>query len=514
MKALRLFLISIIIASTTACAVNPVTGRQELSLIPESQELAIGNEQYGPAQQSQGGRYTVDPEVSDYVSRVGQSVAAVSDRDLPYEFVVINDSTPNAWALPGGKIAINRGLLTELNSEAELAAVLGHEVVHAAARHGAQAMQRGMMLQTVVMASAIGAAVSDSDYGNVIVGGAQLGAQLINQSYSRDAESESDYYGMVYMKRAGYDPAAAVTLQETFVRLSEGRSPGWIEGLFASHPPSQSRVEANRQTLAELGAGGEVGRDDYLAATRRLFDTEPAYAAFDQASGLLQQGHEEDALTFVNRALSIEPEEPRFYGLRGEILMAQGEYARATEEFDKALIRDDAYFEYYLGRGLANARLNRRDRARADLERSNQLLPTAIANQRLGELSLAAGDDQAAKRYFEVAMGGQGEIAAQAQAAYIRLDIKDNVSRYVAAQPYVARGGEVRAQVTNASQLPLGNVVVQVSLTVNGNAVSRTARLDRLDASSSGSVGFGIGIGETDVVTNATASVTAAVPLD
>ena len=130
-------------ALTSGCAINPVTGESELSFVSQDQELKIGAEQYAPSRQMQGGDYLTDPQIGEYVSRVGNRIAAASDRKLPYEFKVINDSTPNAWALPGGKIAINRGLLTELQSEAELAAVLSHEIVHAAARHGAQGMERG-----------------------------------------------------------------------------------------------------------------------------------------------------------------------------------------------------------------------------------------------------------------------------------------------------------------------------------------------------------------------------------
>ena len=98
----------------------------------------MGSQNYGPARQSQGGDYFIDPELTAYVQSVGNKLAAVSDRKLPYEYTVLNDSVPNAWAMPGGKIAFNRGLLYELNSEAELAAVMGHEMVHAAARHGAK----------------------------------------------------------------------------------------------------------------------------------------------------------------------------------------------------------------------------------------------------------------------------------------------------------------------------------------------------------------------------------------
>ena len=237
MLNLRLFVcVFLSLTIVTGCAVNPVTGKRELAIVSEGQELAIGAEQYGPSQQSEGGVWQIDPELTRYVDYVGQRVARVSDRDLPYEFVVLNNSVPNAWALPGGKIAVNRGLLLQLNNEAELAAVLGHEVVHAAARHGANAMQRGMILQGVVLATALTAA--DSDYANYIVGGAQLGSQLITTKYGREAELESDYYGMQYMARAGYDPRAAIGLQQTFVKLSDGQASGWLDGLFASHPPS------------------------------------------------------------------------------------------------------------------------------------------------------------------------------------------------------------------------------------------------------------------------------------
>jgi len=229
------------------CATNPVTGKNELSLVSEAQELAIGAQQYSPARQSQGGDYVVDRQLTAYVNEVGQRLAVVSDRKLPYEFNVLNNSVPNAWALPGGKISINRGLLTELKSESELAAVLGHEVVHAAARHGAQQMSKGLLLQAAVLGTVV--ATQGKSYGNLAQLGANIGAQLISQKYGRDAERESDLYGMQYMVRAGYDPQGAVDLQRTFVELSEGRQQDWLSGLFASHPPSQERVNARAIAL-------------------------------------------------------------------------------------------------------------------------------------------------------------------------------------------------------------------------------------------------------------------------
>ena len=116
-----------------ACSVNPVTGKKNFVLpnLDEKWERNVGEQMYAPMRQSQGGDYKLDPALTEYVSIVGKRLAAQASRELPYEFHVLNDSVPNAWALPGGKIVVNRGLLTELNSEAELAAVLGHEIVHA-----------------------------------------------------------------------------------------------------------------------------------------------------------------------------------------------------------------------------------------------------------------------------------------------------------------------------------------------------------------------------------------------
>ena len=257
-----LFTIVLISLLASGCATNPVTGRSELTLVSKREEISIGARQYLPAQQSQGGAYIVDEALTGYVNEVGQRLAAVSDRPLPYEFVVINDSTPNAWALPGGKIAINRGLLSQLDNEAELAAVLGHEIIHAAARHGAKAMERALLLQGAVLLTALG--TQDSEYSNYIVGGASIGAQLISTRYGRQAELEADLYGMEYMARAGYDPDAAVSLQEKFVALKQGNSSGWLEGLFASHPPSQERVDRNAETGSQIKATQSRGGDKAL----------------------------------------------------------------------------------------------------------------------------------------------------------------------------------------------------------------------------------------------------------
>jgi len=387
------------------CATNPVTGESQFSLYGENWEQQVGAQQYAPMRQAQGGDLVIDESVVDYVQSLGQRVAQHSDRELPYEFQVINSSVPNAWALPAGKIAINRGLLTEMGSEAELVAVLGHEVVHAAARHSAQAASRAALAQgAVILGSvAVGASIDNDNYTQVALLGGMIGAQLIQQRYSRDAELEADYYGMQYMKRAGYDPAAAVDLQKTFVRLSENRRSGWLDGLFASHPPSPERVEKNRQTADELGRGGRIGREEYQQQMAYLQQLEPAYEAHDEGRKALQDGDVDQALAKAEEALSIEDDEALFHALRGDALATRKDFNGAERAFSAALQRDSSWFYHHLRRGMVRAERDEWSGARSDLKSSLELLPTADAHLHLGNIERATGNRQQAIEHYQTA---------------------------------------------------------------------------------------------------------------
>lgn len=456
----RMLWFALVLLALSGCATNPVTGKSELSLVSEQSELKIGREQYQPSRQMQGGDYKLEPEINRYVQQVGQRLAAVSDRKLPYEFVVLNDSTPNAWALPGGKIAVNRGLLLELRNEAELAAVLGHEIVHAAARHGAKGIERGVMLQGVLLAA--GVATRDSDYSQLAVGAAAIGANLINQGYSRDAELEADYYGMAYMARAGYDPRAAVGLQETFVRLSKDRKENWLSGLFASHPPSAERVEKNRQRAQELGRGGELGEARYRQMMADLEKAAPAYTAYGEGTAALGKKQPDKALTLANKAIAIEPREALFHGLKGDALEQKGALSDALSAYNKAVALDDGFFRHYLKRGAVRAELGDRSGARQDLSRSVELLPTADAHYLLGGLALRAGDRPSAIKHFRQASSAATEPGKAAATALVRLDLPQHPQRYLKSHLELHRSGYVLIHLENPTAVSTRNIRVQL----------------------------------------------------
>ena len=448
-----------LIVLLAGCATNPVTGKNELMLVSEQQELAIGQKNYLPMRQAQGGDYTVDPELTQYINEVGHKLAAVSDRKLPYEFKVLNNSVPNAWALPGGKIVMNRGLLTELKSEAELAAVLGHEIIHAAAKHSAKSMSQGVFIQGAVMAAVIGTA--GKDYAQLAQLGAGLGAQLVSQKYGRDAERESDLYGMRYMSKAGYNPQGAVDLQETFVRLSEGQRSDWLSGLFASHPPSRERVERNKATLTTLPNTGIVGRERYQQKTAHLMATRDAYKAYDEGRVAFKKDDINTAEKKVQEAIRKEPREGHFYALLGDIAQKRNKPEQAKNDYNRAISLNDNFFYYYLQRGEVNKKLNHLAAAKSDFTKSNQLLPSADAHNSLGVIAEGQGQYDQAKMHYEKAAGNQSEAGKNAYGSLVRLDLPNNPGKYVKVRTG-KKNGSVIAELSNQTPKAIAGLVLAI----------------------------------------------------
>ena len=403
------------------CMVNPVTGRQELSLISPQQEVAIGQQQYQSGQQSQGGLYYIDPAVQRYVAEVGHKLARVSDRpELPYEFVVLNNSVPNAWALPGGKIAINRGLLIHLEDESQLAAVLAHEIVHAAARHGATQMTRGMLAN--IGLQALGSATNNNPLGGMA---AQLGTSAWMSRYGRSAELESDAYGMDYMLRAGYDPQGAVAVQAKFVELSEGRQQSALAALFASHPPSQERVEANRAKAANYPPGGVRNTERYRRMTAAIRRDQPAYEAQTVAMESLQERAPARALQLLDESIRLQPAEGQFWELRGHAWAMDDKNNKATQAYSMAVKKNPNYFSHVLTRGIHYFKQNNFPAAERDLLRSRELLPTAHSSLYLGDISAARGAKQEAAVYYQEAARAPGELGRQARERLQALQSQD-----------------------------------------------------------------------------------------
>ena len=493
------------------CSKNPVTGKKEFAPYSTRDEIDLGKLHYRPLQQAQGGRFKTDPKLAAYVRRVGLRVARKSDRTkLPYEFVVINNSVPNAWALPGGKIAINRGLLLEMENEAELAAVLSHEVVHAAARHGGQALTRNLLFGAAQIAIALSG--RKSPHINYILGGTGLAFTLINRGYSRSAEREADFYGMKYMHKAGYDTRGAVTLQQKFLALSKGRRQGWFGTLFSTHPPSKERVKNNRKALKKYPPGGDLGRKRYDVQLAWLRTRRPAYAAADKAKTVMTHSPA-SALPLIEKAIARVPNEARFHGLKGQILARMGRYRAAIGAYDNAIRRDSEFYEPFLGRGLAWSALGNATRSESDLKYSYGLLPTSLAGYALGRLRSDSGDRSGAKTLFQAAGNARGEVGEAARAHYAMLDIADNPGRYVSVQP-VFRFQRLLVRVSNRTGYRIAGITVGLTGTIGNRPIWNRQQLPSLGARGSFEFDTGVVVGPKEAAKAEARVVRARIPGD
>jgi predicted Zn-dependent protease len=246
----------------SGCARNPVTGKSELALVSESQEIQMGQESAQQVAQSIG--YYDDPKVQAYVSGIGMKMAKASERpNLPWEFHVVNDASVNAFALPGGFIFVTRGLMTSINDEAELATVLGHEIGHVTNRHSVQQISKAQVAQ---LGLGLGSILS-SDVARV-AGLASQGLSVLFLKYSRDAENQADLAGFRYALGQNYDVREMSNVFQTLDRISNasgggGRLPEWL----ATHPNPGTRIEntqARLDTLSRKLDNATVNREGYL----------------------------------------------------------------------------------------------------------------------------------------------------------------------------------------------------------------------------------------------------------
>jgi len=244
MKYLKLLISFSLLSLVISCSVNPVTGERDFVLMSEEAELEMGRKYYSQILQSQA--LYQDPKIQSYVQSIGDSLAELSHRsDLIYRFTVLDSPDVNAFALPGGYIFINRGLMVYLSSEEELAAVLGHEIGHVTARHSVRQISQAQVLSIISYAVAREAGTAAGDLANIASGALVAG-------YGRDMELQADSLGAEYMAKQGYSALGMIDtisvlkeheLYSTEVSKRRGSNQQTYHGIFASHPSNDSRLK-------------------------------------------------------------------------------------------------------------------------------------------------------------------------------------------------------------------------------------------------------------------------------
>jgi predicted Zn-dependent protease len=401
------------------CATNPVTGKSQFLLISEADEISMDRE-VAPHQFSTDFGPSQDASLNAYIASVGSSLADLTHRPhMPYSYRAVNAVHVNAYTFPAGSMAVTRGILLAMESEAELAAVLGHELGHVNARHGAERMSKSLLANALVAGTALYLQSEHEEYAPLAVALGGLGSTLLLAHYSRDNERQADALGLEYMTRAGYSPQGMVDLMEMLVGLHD-REPHVLEAMFSTHPMSRERyrtaVEAARAAPAAQ-ATTSLNRQRYMDRTASLRAIAPAIESLQKGNQAMADGQPERALTLYRQALKIAPDDYGGLLLTANCLSAlnRDEEAKRYVEAARAAYPHEAQAAQSMG--LIELRRRNFEAAHQQFEAYQILLPgnptisalDGLALDGMGRRREAAAEYAAYLREVQ-----QGELAAHA----------------------------------------------------------------------------------------------------
>lgn len=408
----------------TGCATNPVTGKSQLMLMSEEQEIDI-DRNYAPVQFSSDYGTVQDPALGAYIQQTGKRIAAHTHRPhLPYSFQVVNATYINAYAFPGGSIAITRGILLSVDNEAELAALMGHELGHVNARHTAQQMTKGTLTQAVIggLSVATGAALG-SGYGQLASQLGMMSAGALLAAYSRDNEREADNLGLAYMVRGGYGADGFVGLMDMLRSQSKSKHSA-IELMFATHPMSDERYQTaveNVQNQYKTDRKKPFYRERYMDNISSLRRIEGAIDAMQDGEKELIGKNFEEAENQFQRALKIAPNDYTALVMMAKCQYLQENWIQTRQYTNRAKKAYPGEAQAWQISGIVNLKTKKFEAAYTDFEQYDKLLPGSPQITFFKGYAMEGMDkrDQAAEYYYRYLQSvRQGE---EARYAYQRL---------------------------------------------------------------------------------------------
>jgi predicted Zn-dependent protease len=405
------------------CATNPVTGQSQLMLVSEENEIQI-DKQNAPHQFSSDYGIIQDPGLGRYVQKVGKAMVPHTHRQhMPYSFNVVNANYINAYTFPAGTMATTRGILLQLDNEAELAALLGHELGHVNARHTAQQMSKGMLTQSVVGGLAAVAGTQGRLYGDLAASLGMIGSGALLASYSRDNERQADSLGMGYMVASGYGTAGFTGLMEMLNNTSKHRLSA-AQLLFATHPMSDERLNtAQREAKSKYASADSqpLNRERYMDNTAKLRAQRDAIELLQQGEALMGQKKFAQAESTFRKAQKKAPRDYSALLLLSTSLIAQEKAAQTRGYLNAAKQIYPTEAKVYHLSGYSNLVTKKPAEAHRDFTKYDQLLPgnpTTIFFKGYASEQMQRREDAAKdyRRYLQSVQ--QGDMA---QYAYQRL---------------------------------------------------------------------------------------------
>ena len=405
------------------CATDPVTGKQQLMLVSEDTEIQI-DKQYAPIQISSDFGEVQDSQLNRYVSQVGNKMAAKSHRThMPYSFRVVNATYVNAYAFPGGTIAATRGIMLELDNEAELAALLGHELGHVNARHSAEQMSKGQLTQAIVGLGSALVGTQSAALGDLAGQLGQISAGALLAKYSRDNEREADALGMQYMVGAGHGSQGFVGLMEMLNSMSKHKS-STVDLLFATHPMSQERYDTAVQaanTKYKSALKGPLNRERYMDHTAGLRAQKGAIKKIQDGQKEMAKKKYDAASNHFRKALKKAPNDYVGLCMMSISNLAQKKYAVGRQYAEMAQKAYPKEAQAYHLSGFSKVQLKDFEGAYEEFSTFESLLPgnpntiffKGYCQEGMNNIEPAANEY---RRYLQVVQEGK-----YAQHAYRRL---------------------------------------------------------------------------------------------
>lgn len=396
------------------CTRNPITGKTEFAFSPTmTSQSSI--RYFNRLQQSDGGPFTADPHLIDYVNMVTAKVALASSHpQAPYECAIINNSSIEIIST-AGKIGISRGLLVELKNEAQLASLIAHEIAHRE-RH-----------------------------------------ELSETKYSREQELEADETALAFLHQAGYDSQALIAVQKLLHKIAKSKS----GTLFSFHPLSKDRIETIRKKNI-VQQGGFVGEEQYLKAITHLRQVMSNYKNYEKGKQLLAAGFTNEAMAIADSITKAYPEEALFSALKAEVFVQKNELPSAIEQYTHALDKNPYYYLFFLNRGKAYMTLKQSGNAKKDFYASLLLLNKAETRLLLAELLFQTGQVKKGLEQVQIVAKQFSGYEDTIEGLLNTIALQSSLLQNLLVQKQLDPHGVLHVTVVNNSETNIHHIVLKV----------------------------------------------------
>ncbi len=366
-----------VIPILSGCAVNPVTGENQFMMISKEQEIQVDKSQSPHQFSADYGVYN-NSRTSNYIKGLGKKLTRNTHRlDMPYSFRCVNATYVNAYAFPGGSIAVTRGILLELENEAELAALLGHELGHINARHSAQQISKGTLTSLVVGGLAIAAGSKSDSAGAIAQQLGMLSQGMLLSYYSRDNEREADSLGNEYMVKAGYSSKGFVGLMHMLNSMHKQKVSA-ASTLFSTHPMSSERYDTAvnmRDTKYKYSKSYPLNRDKYMDNIASLRKMKSSIKLLQEGEAHMMKKEYSNAETSYKKALKKVGNDYTANVMMTKCQLIQKKYSAALKYSEKATRLNKSEAQAYHLSGIANIKLKHFNKAYKQFENYDKYLP-------------------------------------------------------------------------------------------------------------------------------------------